>query len=85
MPTLFSVSYLFRYFMLFLLMLFALLGDIGSVEDLIAEGVNPNVRGAQNRTPLHRAVGKGHNDVVSFLLDSGADTNLVDGGGLTPL
>jgi ankyrin repeat protein len=37
------------------------------------------------RTPLHRAVGKGHNKVVEVLIKRGADLNLVDGGGLTPL
>jgi cytohesin len=37
------------------------------------------------RTPIHRAVGKGHNNVVSLLIEKGADLNAVDGGGLTPL
>jgi len=37
------------------------------------------------RTPLHRAVGKGHNSCVEALIKHNADLNLVDGGGLTPL
>jgi hypothetical protein len=60
-------------------------GDIASVEDLLAQGEDVNCRGAQNRTPLHRAVGKGHNAVVSMLIKQGADLTMLDQGGLTPL
>ncbi len=44
-----------------------------------------NVRGAQQRTPLHRAVGKGHNHIVNLLIEKKADFSIVDGGGLTAL
>jgi ankyrin repeat protein len=47
--------------------------------------VDINVRGAQMRTPLHRSVGKGNNDVVKLLVDKGADLSMVDSGGLSPL
>lgn len=60
-------------------------GDLASVEDLLAQGEDVNSRGAQNRTPLHRAVGKGHNAVVQQLIRQGADISLIDQGGLTPL
>jgi ankyrin repeat protein len=60
-------------------------GDLASVEDLLAQGEDVNSRGAQNRTPLHRAVGKGHNGVVRLLIQKGADLSLLDQGGLTPL
>ena len=60
-------------------------GDLASVEDLLAQGEDVNCRGAQNRTPLHRAVGKGHNAVVQQLIRQGADLSLLDQGGLTPL
>lgn len=55
------------------------------MEDLLAQGEDVNCRGAQNRTPLHRAVGKGHNAVVQQLIRQGADLSLLDQGGLTPL
>ena len=32
-------------------------------------------------TPLHQAVGKGHKDIVSLLLNEGCPSNVVDGGG----
>ena len=38
-----------------------------------------------HRTPLHRAVGKEHNEVVSLLLDKKADISMTDGGGLAPI
>jgi len=61
-------------------------GDLSVVEDLVNENKEDiNVQGAQNRTPLHRAVGKGHNNIVTLLIDKKADVNIVDGGGLTPL
>lgn len=61
-------------------------GDLGTVEDLLNDpNEDVNARGAQQRTPLHRAVGKGHDSVVQHLIDKKADVNLTDGGGLTPL
>lgn len=55
-------------------------GDIGTVEDLLSSGDDVNARGAQQRTPLHRAVGKGHNNVVQLLVSKGAQPDLVDQG-----
>jgi ankyrin repeat protein len=60
-------------------------GDVNVVAELLEQGDDVNCRGAQMRTPLHRAVGKGHNACVEVLIKHNADLNLADGGGLTPL
>ena len=39
----------------------------------------------QGRTPLHGAAHDGHNKVVHLLLQRGAEPNLEDEGGNTPL
>ncbi len=46
-----------------------------------------NIPGAQNRTPLHRAIGGGldKKQIVELLLAKKANPNLQDVGGLTPL
>jgi len=41
--------------------------DIGKDDDvveLLKNGVDPNLRGAQNRRAIHRAVGNGHHELV---------------------
>ena len=61
-------------------------GEVDACGDLIDE--NPecvNARGSQNRTALHRAVGKEHNEVVGLLLERKADILLVDSGHQTVL
>jgi len=60
--------------------------EVEACIELLDSGAHTvNCRGAQNRTPLHRAVGKGHNDVVRMLIEKKADLSLVDSGGLTAL
>ena len=58
-------------------------GEKESVEDLLNEGEDPNVRGAQNRTALHRAAGANHVDVCKVLLARGADPSICDDSGRT--
>ncbi len=61
-------------------------GEREAVADLIeVQKVDVNALGAQNRTALHKAVGKGSYDVVDYLLQHGADVTMRDAGGLTPL
>jgi len=64
-------------------------GDIKKVGDLLA--IEPdlvNARDKDGSTPLHCATWKGHEKVVSVLLNSGADVNAQnenDHWGTTPL
>lgn len=53
---------------------------------LLERGANVNARTRCARaTSLHRAASQGHEDVVDFLLKSGADADLLDDDGCTAL
>ena len=52
---------------------------------LLDAGADANARDRYGDTPLHRALGKGHVEVVRALLDAGADVNARDDFGDTPL
>ncbi|XP_071098491.1 putative ankyrin repeat protein RF_0381 [Haliotis cracherodii] len=55
-------------------------GNIDIVRHIIGDfGIN--ARGENGHTPLMLAVGGGHTDVVDFLVDHGADVNMVNNGG----
>jgi ankyrin repeat protein len=61
-------------------------GAMATAEALIKGGANINQRGAGDRTtPVLVAAINGHFDLVSYLLDQGADPNLASEGGVTPL
>jgi|SRR5579884_2045525 len=61
-------------------------GQIGVVRELVAAGANLNeVNGADGLSPLTSAIINGHFDVAMFLLDHGANPNLVSKSGLGPL
>jgi ankyrin repeat protein len=61
-------------------------GAIATAETLLAAGADINQRCAGDRTtPLIVAAVNGHFDFVSFLLDKGADPNLVSEAGMFPL
>jgi ankyrin repeat protein len=61
-------------------------GAMATTEALIKGGANVNQRGAGDRTtPIVVAAINGHFDLVSYLLDHGADPNLASEGGVTPL
>jgi ankyrin repeat protein len=51
---------------------------------LLARGLDPN-RSSSPRKPLHFAVDQGWPDIVEELLQHGADPNIRDGEGFTPL
>ncbi|MGR3310605.1 MAG: ankyrin repeat domain-containing protein [Candidatus Brocadiales bacterium] len=61
-------------------------GDLKKVEEIIDRNPNEiNVQDAQGFTPLHLASGKGHIEIVEFLLNHGADIELEIFNGDTPL
>jgi uncharacterized protein len=61
-------------------------GAIASAEALLAAGADVNQRCAGDKTtPIIVAAVNGHFDLVSFLLDKGADPNLVSEAGMFPL
>jgi len=61
-------------------------GDLKKVKKIIDRDPNQiNVQDAQDFTPLHLASGKGHIEIVEFLLNHGADTESEIFNGDTPL
>jgi uncharacterized protein len=61
-------------------------GSLATAEALIAAGADINQRCAGDQTtPIIVAAVNGHFDLVSFLLDKGADPNLVSEAGMFPL
>ncbi|MEJ2406268.1 MAG: ankyrin repeat domain-containing protein [Candidatus Thiodiazotropha sp.] len=68
----------------------ALDGDIGSVQDLVNKGADVEQKNSasgeyEGFTPLMMAINNGHEEVVRYLLDSGADVNASGKLGRTPL
>ncbi|XP_071098478.1 serine/threonine-protein phosphatase 6 regulatory ankyrin repeat subunit A-like [Haliotis cracherodii] len=55
-------------------------GNIDIVRHVIGD-FDINTRGGNGHTPLMRAVCGGHTDVVDFLVEHGADVNMVDNDG----
>ncbi len=60
-------------------------GKLGSVEQLLGEGADPNAPNEEGKTPLHLAAANGHVGTVTALLKGGADPNRKDAQGKTPL
>lgn len=62
------------------------LNDEASVLKLLTHGVDPNCRDSDDYTPLHRAAYAGNANLVSILLDHGANASVtVNKFGPTPL
>eukprot|EP00854_Cymbomonas_tetramitiformis_P023779 gene23779-28828_t len=59
--------------------------DLSLVELLITNGVNPDEGDYDKRTALHLASAEGHDKVVEYLLSKGANVNIEDRWGGTPL
>jgi len=60
-------------------------GDIDTMQEILAAGVDKDVRDALGATALHQAVMQKNAMVVKLLLDYGFDPNAVTKSGYTPL
>jgi ankyrin repeat protein len=61
-------------------------GDLATVRAAVDEDPSLlRVKGWENQTLLHVAVGQNHQNVTAYVLDKGADVNAVTTEGLTPL
>ena len=59
--------------------------DTAMARVLLGHGVSVNEKSLTGWTPLMYAVGGGHRDVVVFLIEHGADVNVVTDRGVTAL
>ncbi len=59
--------------------------DIQTVENLLGNGVDINIRDRAGRTPLCAAASAANPQIMDFLLERGADVNVKDHSGATPL
>lgn len=60
-------------------------GDTKSVEELLAQGANPNTKDTDGFPVLVDAAFEGHTEIVRALLAKGANANVVDNEGQTAL
>lgn len=60
-------------------------GDFESLQRLLDSGTDINARDASGKTALHRAIGSAQDEVIFFLLMTGASPNVKDNKGATPL
>ena len=60
-------------------------GDINSIRQHLAEGVDINGKDDKQATPLHWSAVYGQTDATEFLIEQGADVNGKDGAGSSPL
>ncbi|XP_058091177.1 potassium channel AKT2 isoform X2 [Magnolia sinica] len=60
-------------------------GNSAFLEELLREGMVPNIRDSEGRTPLHIAASKGYKECVLILLKHDCNINIQDVNGNTPL
>jgi ankyrin repeat protein len=59
----------------------AVYGDLETIQELLASGVDINALGAIRRPALTLASYNGHMDIVKLLVEKGADIDMVSGNG----
>ncbi|KAG9288741.1 hypothetical protein G9A89_019102 [Geosiphon pyriformis] len=60
-------------------------GDLERVQELLTEGISPNAQDENGYTPLAAAVSYKHYTIIELLISHGADVNIRDFEGDTPL
>jgi ankyrin repeat protein len=60
-------------------------GSYQPIHSLISQGISPNVRDEEGRTPLMIASERAYNNIACLLIDAGADVNAQGPLGTTPL
>ena len=60
-------------------------GDLDRVKAAVSGGEDIDGRGSGGDTALHKACGRGHVDIVKYLLDNGANAELKGLVNFTPL
>ena len=60
-------------------------GQVDVAKRLIDQGVDIDIRGANDKTPLYGAIGYGHKDIVELLIAQGADVEAKNSWGGRPL
>jgi ankyrin repeat protein len=59
--------------------------QIEVVRELLAEGIDVNIKNTYGYTALHEASINGHPEMVKFLIANGADITITNNDGNTPL
>lgn len=59
-------------------------GDLEKARHALQNGIFPNVRNEEGWMPLHYAAENGYDEIISLLLEAGADVNALNSAGFTP-
>lgn len=60
-------------------------GTLGEIEVAIKSGANINYKDIYGETVLMEAAGSANSDIISILLEAGANIDYITDGGFTPL